>query len=135
MPIEIRWLRPNHILISRWYGRVTRRDMVILLEELQRILQSAPRPIHTLLDMSGAESYEEGVVELYIESPVPKHPRRGMLALVRPPAHFLPLAEKANALAGRTIIYLFDDYQSAQQFLLSDNATADGAPPASSPSP
>ena len=135
MPIEIRWLRPNHILISRWYGRVTCQDMIILVEELQRILQNAPRPIHTLLDMSGTESYEEGVVELYIESPVPKHPRRGMLALVRAPAHFMPLVEKANTLAGRTIIHIFDDYQSAQQFLLSDDLDGDDVPPASSSSP
>ena len=129
MPIEIRWLKPNHILISRWYGRVTRQDMIVLIEELQRILQNAPRPIHTLLDMSGTESYEEGVVELYIESPVPKHPHRGVLALVHAPAHLMPLVEKANHLAGRTIVYLFDDYQSAQKFLLSDET-----PPTSPPS-
>ncbi len=132
MPIEIRWLVPNHILFSRWYENITRQDIFVLIEELERILQNAPRPIHTLLDMSEAESYEEGVVELYVESPIPKHPKRGVLAMVRTPTPLLPLVEKANVLAGRTIIYLFDDYQSARQFLLSDGAKDDQTPPSPS---
>ncbi len=129
MPIEIRWLVPNHILISRWYEVVTRHDMFILIEELERILQSAPRPIHTLLDMTEAEGYEEGVVELYIQSPVPKHPNRGHLALVHAPPHLMPLVEKANTLAGRTMVHLFDDYQTAKQFLLSSDAPNQETPP------
>ena len=119
MPIEIRWLKPNHILISRWYGKVTCQDMTVLVEELGRILQNAPRPIHTLLDMREAEGYEKGVVELYFNSPVPTHPNRGTLAVVNAPPPLLSMIEDANRIAGYKVVYTFNDYQSAQQFLLS----------------
>lgn len=122
MPIEIRWLRPNHILISRWYGQVTCQDMLILTEELMRILDNAQGLVHTLLDMSEAESYEEGMAELYVNSPVAQHANRGRLAVVCMPQNLWPMVEKANRLAGRTILPLFDDYQMAQQFLLSNEA-------------
>ena len=125
MPIEVRWLRPNHILISRWYGKITRQDIVVLVEELERIFQNAPRPVHTLIDMREAESYEKGVVELYFDSPVPTHPNRGTLAVVNAPLPLLSLIEEANRLAGYTVVHLFDDYQSAQQFLLSDGTSDD----------
>ena len=130
MPIEIRWLKPNHILISQWHGHVTCQDMVVLIEELQRILQSAPRPIHTLLDMSEAEGYEKGIVELYFDSPVPRHPNRGTLAVVNAPPSLLSMIEDANRIAGYKVIHIFNDYQSAQQFLLSRDSSEDAAPPA-----
>ncbi|GEM_PF-4580038 len=135
MPIEIRWLVPNHILISRWYGVVTHQDMLFLIEDLENILDNAPRPIHTLLDMNEAEGYEESIVELYINSPIPYHSNRGTLALAHAPERFLPLVERLNSLAGRTLIYLFDDYQSARQFLLSGGASDTQAPPTPPDSP
>ncbi len=83
MPIKLSWLVPDKILLSRWSGEITVQDMQILVDELGIILDTAPRLVHSIIDLSEVQRIHDEAAYYYFRSRIPRHPRRGRVALVQ----------------------------------------------------
>ncbi len=118
MPIELSWLLPDKILISAWSGHITVQDMQVLVEELGIILDAAPYTVHSVIDLSSARQIDDEAAYYYFSSRIPRHPRRGRIALVRAPFHGAALADVFNRVAERELFRLFDSRDEARDFLL-----------------
>ncbi len=131
MPIELTWLIPNQILISRWSGDVSPSDMNVLVEELAIILDAADRPIHTLIDLTNVDSIHPDVLPIYLQSSIPEHSLRGRIALAGTLAGIQTLVDRLNQTTGREMVRLFATRAEARDYLLSH----DTPPPALPPTP
>ena len=118
MPIELIWLIPNKILLSRWTGRVEVDDMRVLIEELLIIFDEAPTVIHTVLDMSNVEYISSDAFYLYLQSPAARHARRGRIGLVQPSFQATMLADLMNQLSRRELIRVFETREAARDYLM-----------------
>ncbi|RPI92224.1 MAG: STAS/SEC14 domain-containing protein [Chloroflexi bacterium] len=118
MPIELSWLLPDRILLSLWSGHITVQDVHILVEELGIILDAAPYTVHSVIDLSDARQLDDEAAYYYFSSRIPRHPRRGRVALVRAPFHGAALADVFNRVADRELFRLFDTREEARIFLL-----------------
>jgi hypothetical protein len=118
MPIALSWMLPDTILLSRWSGEITEQDMRVLVEELGIILDTAPRLIHTLVDLSETRHIQDEAAYYYFGSRIPSHPRRGRIALVRAPFQGAVLADVFNRVSAREMFRLFDTREEACDFLL-----------------
>jgi hypothetical protein len=129
MPIELTWLLPDTILLSRWSGEITEQNMRVLVEELGIILDAAPRLIHTLIDLSETRHIQNEAAYYYFRSRIPSHPRRGRIALVRAPFQGAALADVFNRVSAREMFRTFNTRDEACNFLLHH----DTPPPATTP--
>jgi hypothetical protein len=118
MPIELSWLLPDKILLSVWSGHITVKDIHVLVEELGIILDAAPYTVHSLIDLSSARQIDDEAAYYYFSSRIPRHARRGRVALVRAPFHGAALADVFNRVAERELFRLFDSREEARVFLL-----------------
>ncbi len=118
MPIELSWLIPNKILLSRWSGDVSADDMRLLVEELGIILPDSSAPIHTLIDLSDAHSVAPDVVAVYAGSPVALHPNRGRIAIAGEVPGMVELGRRLNESAQRELVHLCATRAEARDFLL-----------------
>ncbi|HML23121.1 MAG TPA: hypothetical protein PKD09_15820 [Aggregatilinea sp.] len=118
MPIELTWMQPDHILLSRWSGDVLPGDMHVLVEELCIILDAADRLTHTVIDLADARSIHPDVLPIYMQSPAPLHPNRGMIAVVDATDSTRALADQFNQRAGHEIVRLFPSRLEARDYLL-----------------
>jgi hypothetical protein len=117
MPIELSWLLPDTILLSRWSGEITEHDMQVLVEELGIILDTAPRLIHTLIELSEARHIQSEAAYYYFRSRIPTHPHRGRVALVQAPFQGAALADVFNRVSGRELFRIFNTRDEAYDFL------------------
>lgn len=125
MSIELTWLVPDQILLSCWTDVVTEDDMRVLVEELIIIFDAADRLIHSVIDLAAVRSFNDAAIYLYYQSPAAKHPRRGRIAVVKPPLQGQIMADVLNRVAQRELVRLFDTREDARDFLL----TNDSPPP------
>lgn len=125
MPIEFLWMIPNKILLSRWYDDVTVEDAIVLTDELAVVFEEADTLIHTVIDMREITEMDPDFLKAYFASPASAHPRRGRVAIVQPPDHLLPLVARANQMAGRDLVRVFETRSAAREFL----AAHDSPPP------
>jgi hypothetical protein len=130
MPIELSWLVPDAILLSQWSGDITPPDVGVLVDELGIILDNAPRLIHTVIDLSDARRINDDAVYSYFRSPIPRHPRRGRIALVGASFHSQALADVLNRVSEHEMFRLFNSRDEARDFLLRHDT-----PPPALPSP
>jgi hypothetical protein len=118
MPIELTWMVPDKILLSRWIGTITNDDMAILMDELRIVLDNASGLVHTVIDLSEATSISPDVVYLYIQSQIPSHPRRGRIGLVGTTFQSEALADLLNRISQREMVRLFSGRLTARDYLL-----------------
>lgn len=118
MPIELTWLIPNKILLSRWIGAVGATDGHALVDELLTILDAASRPVHTIIDLSENTALDPEVALVYSQSAVPAHPRRGRIGVVGAGTQRHVLADLLNRFSGREMFRLFETHDEALAFLL-----------------
>jgi hypothetical protein len=134
MPIELIWLLPDAILLSRWSGDITEHDATVLVDELGIILDNAPRVVHTILDLSEARHVDDDAIYYYFGSRIPRHPHRGRVALIRASFHGQAIAEVLNRVSQQEMFRLFDSREEAREFLLAhdtpppDLSTAEWTP-------
>ncbi len=123
MPIEFSWLLPDKILLSRWSGDITEQDVRVLVDELGVILDNAPRLVHTIIDLSEVGRIHDETVYYYFNSRIPRHPRRGRVALVRASFHGRALADVLNRVSQHELFRLFESREEARDFLLRHDTT------------
>jgi hypothetical protein len=131
MPIELSWMIPDQILLYRWFGDISDEDLRVVIEELKIIFDTAPRPVHTIVDTSEAEHVSSDLLYIYMQSPVPTHPRCGRIAIVSGSFEAQAITDMINQLSQREMFRLFDSRASARDFLLSH----DTPPPTLGPPP
>jgi hypothetical protein len=129
MPIELSWLVPDIILLSRWSGDITEQDMCVLVEELGIILDAAPRVIHSVIDLSDTQRIQDEAAYYYFRSRIPQHPRRGRVALVRAPFQGMVLADVFNRVSQQEMFRLFDTRDEARAFLMRHDTSPPVLPP------
>jgi hypothetical protein len=135
MPIELVWLIPDTILLSRWSGHITKRDVLFLVDELGIILDAAPRIVHSIVDLSDAGRIGDEAAYAYFRSRIPTHPRRGRVALVRAAFQGVALADIFNRVSNRELFRLFDTREEARDFLLHHDTVPPALPSAPPASP
>lgn len=135
MSIELSWLIPDKILLSRWSGHVSTDDMRLLIEELSIILSGSGTPIHTLIDLSDVHSISPDVVAVYAGSQVPLHPRRGRIAIAGSAPGLVELGRRLNEGAQRELVRLFPTRAEARDFLLRNDTSPPLLTTASPPDP
>lgn len=135
MPIDLSWLIPDTILLSRWSGDITSRDILFLIDELGIILDAAPRIVHSLIDLSNAGRIDDEAAYAYFRSRIPTHPRRGRVALVGATFQGIALADIFNRVSNREMFQLFDTREEARDFLLHHDTVPPDLRPASPTSP
>ena len=118
MPIELSWLLPDMILLSYWSGDITEPDIRVLVDELGIIFDDAPRPVHTIIDLSEAGHIQDDAIYYYFRSRIPTHPRRGRVALIGASFHSQALADVLNRVSQQEMFRLFDSRKEARDFLL-----------------
>jgi hypothetical protein len=128
MPIELSWLLPDTILLSRWSGDIAEPDVRVLVDELGIILDNAPRLIHTIIDLSETRVVHDEAAYYYFRSRIPRHPRRGRVALVKASFHSRALADVLNRISQREMFRLFDSRDEARDFLLRHDTPPPGLP-------
>lgn len=133
MMIELSWLLPDRILLSRWSGEITEQDMRDLVEELGIILDMAPRLIHTLIDLSETRHIQDEAAYYYFRSRITTHPHRGRIALVQAPFQGAALADVFNRVSAREMFRVFDTREEARQFLLDNDTPPPTMPPPDQP--
>ncbi|WP_119068028.1 hypothetical protein [Aggregatilinea lenta] len=119
MPIELMWLIPDQILLSRWTDDVGPADMQVLVEELGIILDAADRAVHSLLDLTEVRTIQPAVLPTYLQSPIPTHPHRGRLAIASTRDDIATLIEELNRRAGSEAAREFATRAEAREYLLS----------------
>lgn len=123
MAIELTWLIPDKILLSRWSGDVGDEDIRVLVGELRIILDAALAPIHTVIDMSEVKHIASNVFYLYVQSDIPLHSRRGRIGMVRPTVEGEILADLINRFTQHEMIRLFPSRDEARNYLLEHDTT------------
>jgi hypothetical protein len=118
MPIELTWLVPDLIILSRWIGHIKEDDMLVLVDELGLILDSAARPIHSVIDMSDVIDISPNAAYSYIQSRIPTHPRRGRIGLVGTTFQSQVLADMLNRITRLELFRLFDTRAEARDYFL-----------------
>jgi hypothetical protein len=117
MPIELTWFIPDRILLSRWIGHVNEEDMLVLVDEIGIILDTAQRPIHTIIDMSEVADISPNAAYSYIQSRIPTHPRRGRVCLVATTFHIQVMADTLNRISQLELFHLCASRNEARDFL------------------
>lgn len=118
MPIELTWLVPDMVILSRWIADVTEDDMLVLVDELGLILDTATRPIHTVIDMSDVMDISPNAGYGYLQSRIPTHPNRGRVGLVSPSFQGQVLADMLNRISQLEQFRFFDTRAEARDYLL-----------------
>jgi hypothetical protein len=118
MPIELSWLIPDKILLSRWMGDISGEDMRVLVEELRIVLDGADFPIHTVIDLSEARHVSSEAADVYLQSPIPTHVHRGRIGMVKSNVEGEIVATLVNRQAHREMVRMFDTRDEACAFLL-----------------
>lgn len=124
MTIELTWLIPDSILLSRWIDDVSRQDLKLLIDDLSVIFAVAPRLVHTIIDLTDARSIEYEALAIYMASDAPRHPRRGRIAIVDPPPDAISVIEILNNAARQQMLVVFETQQQAREFLLANDSPA-----------
>jgi hypothetical protein len=132
MPIELIWLLPDAILLSRWSGDITEHDAYVLVDELGIILDNAPRLVHAILDLSEAGDIDDDAIYYYFGSRIPRHPHRGRVALIGASFHSQALADILNRVSQQEMFRLFDSREEARAFLLAHDTPPPDLPPSES---
>lgn len=118
MPVELSWLVPDKILLSRWTGDITNEDIAVLIEEMEIVLDAANTLIHAVVDVSRAGNLNPALIYLFLESRIPYHAWRGRLAVVPLSSQAERLVGLLNHLAHRELARLFDTRELARDYLL-----------------
>jgi len=122
MPVELTWLVPDKIMLERWVGAIDDYHTRVMIEEMTLILDTAHAPVHTLLDLSEAGHLSPGLIYLYLQSPIPRHPNRGRMAGFSPTVESEILADLLNRLTQHDLIRLFASREEARCYLLSHDS-------------
>ncbi len=130
MPIELTWLLPDTILLSRWTDTISEEDLRVLVEELDIIFNASAGLIHTVIELSGVDHISTDGIYLYIQSDVSRHPHRGRICLVNPTFESEVMADMTNRIFQREMVRFFESRDEARDFLLSH----DSPPPDLGPS-
>jgi hypothetical protein len=131
VPIELSWLIPDKILLSRWTGDISGEDMRVLVEELGIVLDGAAFPIHTVIDLSEARHVSTEAVYVYLQSSIPRHVHRGRIGMVKSNMEGEVVADLVNRISRREMVRTFDTRAEACKFLLDH----DNPPPPLQPGP
>ncbi|NLX08971.1 MAG: hypothetical protein GXY36_04900 [Chloroflexi bacterium] len=118
MPIELTWLVPEKILLSRWIGEISPDDMRVAVEELLIILDSASELIHSVIDLGDFHKTHADAIRVYVESPVRAHPNRGQIGVIDAPGDLQSLLDQINRAWQRRMLRYFDSRAEARDFLL-----------------
>jgi hypothetical protein len=119
MPIEILWLQPDKILLSQWTGVISVEDTQILVEELLVILNAARNPVHTIIDLTATKEVLIDALRVYFNSPAPRHPNRGRLALLRSDEfESEDMNQLIDLLLPLGLFRVFSDRYAARDYLL-----------------
>jgi len=129
MPIELTWLIPDKILLSRWIGDVSEEDMHVLVDEIGVVLDTATSLIHTVIDLSEVRHVSIGVAQVYLQSRIPTHPHRGRIGMVRSNVEGATVADLVNRLSRREMVRFFSTRGEARDFLLSHDTPPPPLPP------
>jgi hypothetical protein len=137
MPIELTWLIPDKILLSRWTDDITVEDMCVLVEELRIVLDAAAFPIHTVIDLSEVHHIPTETAYVYLQSQIPAHPHRGRIGMVRSNSEDEIVANLVNFLSQHEMVRQFSTRAEARDYLLSHDTPPpplrpDSGPPLSS---
>lgn len=119
MPIELSWLIPDRILLSRWTGDISTEDVRVLVEELGIALDAAAVPIHTVIDLSEARHMPTETASLYLQSRLPAHPCRGLIGIVGSTLDGEIVTDLVNWLSLRERVRTFATREEARLYLLS----------------
>jgi hypothetical protein len=122
VPIELSWLIPDKILLSRWTDDITVEDMCVLVEELRIVLDAAAFPIHTVIDLSEVRHISTETAYVYLQSQIPTHPHRGRIGMVKPNSEGEIAANLVNCLSQREMVRMFSTRVEARDYLLSHDA-------------
>jgi predicted phosphohydrolase len=118
VPIELTWLLPDKILLSRWTGVVSEDDMRVLVEELTIIFDAATGLIHTVIELSDVSHISTEGIYLYIQSSISHHPHRGRICMVNPTFESEVLADMTNRVFQREMVRVVETREQARDFLL-----------------
>ncbi|MBI5957726.1 MAG: STAS/SEC14 domain-containing protein [Chloroflexi bacterium] len=121
MPVEMIWLVPDKILLSRWIGNITAADINIVLDEIRLILENADDYIHSLIDLADLGTIDPDAIYLYAQSALATHPHRGRIAGVNPTFESEVLADLLNRMTQRELIRMFPTREAARDFLLQND--------------
>lgn len=122
MPIELRWLLPEKILLSRWTGEVSEDDVRVLIEELNIIFGAANGLIHTVIELVEVSHISTDGIYQYIQSDVSQHPKRGRICVVYPTFESEVLADMMNRVFQREMVRLFETREAARDFLVAHDS-------------
>lgn len=125
MPIELTWMIPDKILLSRWCGPIDDYHIIVMVEEMGIILDNTRSLVHTLIDLSEVGHISPNMIILYLKSRVPFHPRRGRICGCWPTMEGEILADLLNRITQHEMIRLFPTREAALEFLI----THDSPPP------
>jgi len=126
MPIELSWLIPDKILLSRWTGDISGEEVRVFVEEVEIALDAAALPVHTVIDLSEARHISVETAWVYLQSRLPTHPCRGQIGIVRSTLDGEIVTDLVNRLSPRTTVRAFATREEARNYLLSHN---DSPPP------
>ncbi|MBN1681515.1 MAG: STAS/SEC14 domain-containing protein [Anaerolineae bacterium] len=118
MAIEITWLIPDKIVLSRWTGEVTVEDVEMMVEELGITFENSRHTIHSMIDLSNFSHTSREAMTAYLNSPIPTHPRRGRVAVVGSSSEAIDLADYVNSALKLDMVRLFETHEKARAFLL-----------------
>jgi hypothetical protein len=118
VPIELSWLIPDKVLLCRWIGDISGEDVRVLVEELGIVLDGAPYPIHTVIDLSEVQQVSFEAAYVYLQSSIPRHVRQGRTGIVRPNIEGEVAADLVNRISRRELVRTFDARDEACRFLL-----------------
>jgi hypothetical protein len=134
MPIELSWMIPDKILLSRWTGDISAEDVRVLVEELGIALDTAAIPVHTVIDLSEARHLSTETARVYLHSRLPTHPCRGQIGIVRSTIEAENAADLGNRLSQHETVRTFATREEARSYLLSHDVPPPALRPDSDPS-
>lgn len=71
MPAEISWYHENRIIYERFYGTITVEEMITLTQKSEEYREAGIPLVHTIVDLSGIESFPKnlGAIRAAIKRP------------------------------------------------------------------
>jgi len=118
MPVELTWMQPDKILLTRWISAVGDDDVRVLFEELRIILDHAETPVHLIIDLSDVTELSPDTPYIFLQSAIPAHSQRGRIGLVGSRLHAQVMADLVNRVLAHEMMRLFRDRTLARDFML-----------------
>lgn len=116
MPVAQELIENGRILLVTFTDPWAAREMLQLFPESRKYYDAAERPLHLLIDVSGARLSMPGALRAR-EAPALKHPMGGEVAVVGAQSVVRLIGEAVFKLARFERVYFFETYEEGLAFL------------------